>query len=78
MIARQAGVRVGSGDAQFREAAREALQVLVEQQRPPAVDRDHLVHGVGEEEAAVERRDARGLYREEFPVEIGDGQRRAP
>ncbi len=45
--------------ADAREAAIEALEMLVDAIGAAAVDRQHLVDGVAEQEAAVERRDAR-------------------
>src|SRR5262249_56096295 len=65
--ARRGGDRDGGGPAAH------ALEVLGEPVRPPAVVADDLVDRVGEEESAIERRDARFAFGQETAVQI-DGR----
>src|SRR5262249_29319173 len=46
--------------------------MIVQAENPSPVDRDHLVHAVAEDEAAVERRDARPRQRQKLSVQVDD------
>jgi hypothetical protein len=62
--------RVRVGDARFGQAALQARDVRVKAQVVPAVGRDHLVHAIAIDEAAVERVHARLRQRHEGAVEM--------
>ncbi len=64
------GGRVRVRQADGREAARESLEVLAQAERAAAMHGHHLVHAVGEQEAAVQRRDPRLGERHQPAVEV--------
>ena len=55
------GVAMGIGEPDAVEAGPQSQQVLGEPERMPRVHRDHFVHAVAEDEAAIEHRDP-GLF----------------
>jgi hypothetical protein len=66
---------VGIANLQFAQAAREACQVGLNLTSPTAAHRDHLVHAVAKQEAAIQRRDARLAQRQQRAVEVTERQR---
>ena len=61
--------------ADFFQAAIEPVEMLVQAVRPAAVDRQHFVDAVAEQEAAVERRDPRLRERQQAAIEPDERQR---
>ena len=69
-----AAVRVANPDR--RQAASEPLGMRSKAEGPAAVDGNHLVDAVTEEETAIQRRDARIGERQLLAVQVADGQGR--
>ena len=54
------------------QAVLQAFEVFGQPERVARIDRNHLIHAVAENEAAIEHRDACFFKRHEFAVEVND------
>ena len=58
------------------QACREALAMRDETERPPRIYRHDFVHGIREQERAIQRRNARLRQRQVLAIQVAQGQRR--
>jgi len=63
----------GRGHADASQTVVQPPEVLFQPQRPPAVDRDDLVHAVTEQETPVQDGHAGLIQRQKLAVEINQG-----